>query len=410
MASQNERFKVSVCDLVTSFGGVQRVMVNLLPELARQFEIQVVDPYANPEYRRSLERLGIGCRFGEQVFRKPYIGGRCPSGRAVKLLRALPRILKIRSMLARAICEIQPHCVYMNQLPVLRLMGSVHADRRIPMIYHAHGFSRPSDIGSLTVRFINARVGRVIAVSRSTARILMEAGIKKELIEVCYNSVPVEEIERYSKIPPEKPLPQRPGSGTVFLLPASIQETKGQHLAIKAMAELEKEGMEASLWLAGDVPAGGSKEYFEMLHRLVQDSDLNGHVQFLGWREDMYGVMAAADVVMLCSKSESFGMALAEAMVLGKPCIGARIGGMPEVIENEKTGLLFDPGSLESLRSAMAWLSENRELRERYGRAGMQKVREMFAVEVQAERVSAIVRDVARPAEKRMYRNCILHS
>lgn len=390
--TDQKKLRIAVCDLVTSFGGVQRVMVNLLPELAKQFDICVVDPYANANYAEKLRKVDVQTYFTTPFFKRAYIGGKKTWRRVFNLSLAIPRIIKIRRMFARAIAEINPDYIYVNQLSALRLLGSVRGSRGIPFIYHAHGYSKASDISASAVRFINTRVKAVIAVSNSTADLLHQAGIRPDIIHVCHNAVPVEEIERRAQLPASKPLPDKEPGQVVFLLPATIQYIKGQHLAIDALARLVEKGHNVALWFAGDVATGGNRKYLEELHRKVDKLGIAHLVHFLGWRDDIYQLMAAADVVMLCSMEyESFGIVSTEAMTLRKPCIGANVGGIGEVIADKHSGLLFTPGSDGSLADAMALLATNTEMRNNFGKAGRRRVEKLFTVAVQASKISTII-------------------
>jgi glycosyltransferase involved in cell wall biosynthesis len=387
--------KIAVCDLITSFGGVQRVMANLLPRLAEEFEIIVIDPYANSDYIRQLEKAGIRLYFTKPSFKKPYIGGHGTWKRVPLMVSAVSRLFKIRAM-------FNPDYIYVNQLSLLHIMVTVRRLYKIPLIYHCHGPNRhgdfkPADISRLSARIINSLADIVIAVSHSTMNVIQRAGVDPTVIQVCHNAVNIEEIERHAKGSLIKPLPDKKTGQVVFLLPAAIQHRKGHHLAIKALSHLVKSGYDVVLWFSGDVMAGGNKQYLNELHSTANALGIKDSVYFLGWRSDIYRVMSESDVVMLCSlsDSESFGMALAEGMVLCKPCIGARIGGIPEVILNNQTGLLFEPGSYSSLAKAMATLASDRETREKFGQAGCIRVKELFNIDIQAGRVVEIINMVS---------------
>lgn len=390
-----KKLRVAVCDTVTSYGGVQRVMVNLLPQLARKFDICVVDPYANPDYAEQLKQANIPMYFTKPLFRKPYIGGRNTWKRPFKLFFAVPKIIKIRHMFAAAIAEINPDCIYSNHPITSRLLGSVAPLHRIPLIYHAHGFSKASDISRFAVKFLNTSACAVIAVSKKTADILHQAGVRSDIIHVCHNAVCIAEIQHQAQLPVSRPLPVKKPGQVVFLLPAVIQHIKGQHLAIEALAKVVEEGYNVTLWLAGDVAIGGDRKYLEKLHTAVKERRIAHRVHFLGWRDDIYQVMAAADVILLCStQCESFGLVLAEAMALGKPCIGATVGGVSEVIADKQTGLLFAPESVDSLVDAMVLLTVDTQMRIDFGEAGRQRVMQHFTVSAQAKTVSTLIDNI----------------
>jgi len=389
-----KKLRIAVCDTVTSFGGVQRVMVNLLPQLAGEFDICVVDPYANPDYAKQLMQVNIPIYFNKPSFKKPYIGGKKTWKRPFKLFFAVPKIIKIIHMYATALAEISPDCIYSNQLSTLRLLGLVAPLHRIPLIYHAHGFAKASDISRFAVKFLNTSARVVIANSKRTADILRQAGVRPDIIHVCHNAVCIAEVQHLAQLPANKPLPVKKPGQVIFLLPAVIQHIKGQHLVIEALAKVAEKGHDVTLWLAGDVATGGNQQYLKELHRMADKLGIAPLVHFLGWRDDIYQLMAAADVVMLCSLTESFGMALAEAMVLSKPCIGANIGGMPEVIADKQTGLLFTPKSVDSLIDAMVHLTVDTQMRIDFGKAGKQRVMQCFTISAQAKAVSTLINSI----------------
>ncbi len=383
--------KIAFCDLVTSFGGVQRVMLNLLPELNKSFEIVVIDPYSHREYRENLVNKGVSCYYDNAVVGKSYVGGKGSWKWYLMLFLALPRILKIRNSIKTALKQIKPDVVYTNQLSALQLIGILRLARRIHIVYHAHGFVKPDDISKKVVNFINSRVKQVIAVSNSTANIMKQAGVNPEKITICYNAVSIEEIERKALANPYSKLPKKEEGQTVFLLPAVMQYNKGFHLAIKALAILTKNGNDAVLWFAGDIPQGGELIYKKKLKKLAERMNIADRVHFLGWRKDIYSVVNNSDVILLCSESESFGMVLVEAMTLGKPCIGANVGGIPEVIEDRKSGLLFERGSPESLAVEMGELICSVDAREMYATAGRHRVKTLFSIPTQQNRIKSII-------------------
>jgi glycosyltransferase involved in cell wall biosynthesis len=391
MTNKN-KLRIAVCDIVVSVGGVQRVMGNILPRLAEHFVVYVVDPCADSDYIKLLDGTNVKCYFTKPVFKKRHIGGVGTWRRLPNMVLAMPRLFKMRSMFIKAVADINPDCIYTNQLSAFRLLRSIGCLYDIPMIYHSHGYTKVSDISPSCVRCINSRVFGIIAVSRSVADVLCQAGVRPDIIQVCYNGVCIEEIERCARLPISTPLPHKPSGQVVFLLPASIYVNKGQHLMLAALAKIVEDGCNAAVWFAGDVSRGGNKRYLKELQVTSDKLGISHLVHFLGHRDDIYQVMNAADVVMLCSMEyESFGMVLAEAMVLGKPCIGANIGGVPEVITDKHTGLIFTPGSVDSLANAMTQLTIDAEMREAFGKAGRSRVEKLFTNTTQANRIRAII-------------------
>ncbi len=113
-------------------------------------------------------------------------------------------------------------------------------------------------------------------------------------------------------------------------------------------------------------------------------AELNAPARFLGARSDVPDLMAAMDVFALSSVNEGFGRVLVEAMASGLPVVATAVGGVPEVVEHEQTGLLTRPGDPAALAEAVQRLLDNPELRAAYGRRGRRRA-DAFSIEQTVE-------------------------
>jgi len=113
------------------------------------------------------------------------------------------------------------------------------------------------------------------------------------------------------------------------------------------------------------------------------------HVRFLGFVEhqEMPRQYQQADLFVLPSRRESFGLVLAEAMACGLPVVATTAGAVPEVVEDGVTGVLVPPDDPEALASAIASLLSDRPRLQAMGRAGAQRVRQRFTWDKVAQRV-----------------------
>jgi glycosyltransferase involved in cell wall biosynthesis len=117
---------------------------------------------------------------------------------------------------------------------------------------------------------------------------------------------------------------------------------------------------------------------------------LANNVTFTGQVEDPMGsgVYAAADIVCQVSRwEEVFGYVIAEAMSCGKPMVATRVGGIPELVEDEKTGFVVERGNAAAIADRILRLVTDPALRGRMGAAGRQAARTKFDLEQNAERV-----------------------
>jgi glycosyltransferase involved in cell wall biosynthesis len=122
---------------------------------------------------------------------------------------------------------------------------------------------------------------------------------------------------------------------------------------------------------------------------------LGGGFRFLGFRDDVHDLLAAADVFCLASRHEGLPVALMEASALGLPTVATRVGGVPEVIEDDRSGLLADAESPGALADAIVSLAEDEERRHRMGRRA-RELAAQFDSRLAVRRLEAVYEAVSR--------------
>ncbi len=148
-------------------------------------------------------------------------------------------------------------------------------------------------------------------------------------------------------------------------------EPKGVDLMLRALAGLPD--LSATYVVVGEGAARPA------LQQLAAELGLGTRVRFAGALDNLERdrELANCDVFTLPSSSEGFGIVYLEAMAHGKPCLAARIGGAPEAVLDEETGLLVEP-TVEALREALLRMRDP-ALRRRFGAAGRQRVASHFS-------------------------------
>ena len=126
----------------------------------------------------------------------------------------------------------------------------------------------------------------------------------------------------------------------VIIHVSNFRKVKRVPDVVRAFSLIRKH-LPAKLLLVGDGPE------MTVVSRLVTELGLSDDVRFLGKQDKLDELYSISDVKMLLSEKESFGLVLLEAMACGVPCIGTTIGGIPEVIEDGKTGFLCELGNVE---------------------------------------------------------------
>ena len=131
--------------------------------------------------------------------------------------------------------------------------------------------------------------------------------------------------------------------------------------------------------------------YLEQLKTQAQELGIASRVRFLPWQEDVWSVYAASDMVVHAStKPEPFGLVLLEAMAAGRPVIATRSGGVVDIVVDQETGLLVEPGNSDELAQAMTRLIEDHQLAQRCVQQAVDRVKSTFTMERNASQITQV--------------------
>src|SRR5690606_7185304 len=131
----------------------------------------------------------------------------------------------------------------------------------------------------------------------------------------------------------------------------------------------------AHLLLVGDGPD------LPLAYRLARELGITHLVHGVGAQEEVVPLLSIADVFLLPSSQESFGLAALEAMACEVPVVASRVGGLPEVIAARASGSLHAPEAVDAMAASAIALLTDRELHERVSKAACRRVRQHFCVE-----------------------------
>jgi glycosyltransferase involved in cell wall biosynthesis len=173
---------------------------------------------------------------------------------------------------------------------------------------------------------------------------------------------------------------------------AALVPHKGQRHLIEAAALVVKRVPDARFVIAGE------GELRPALERLIKEHRLDKHVFLAGFRPDILSVHKSFDVFVMSSVTEGLGTSLLDAMACGKPVVATTAGGMPEVVDDGKTGILVPPRDHTAMADALIRLLSSAELRARMGAAGLERVRATFSAERMVQDTLEIYRRVAMHA------------
>ena len=173
------------------------------------------------------------------------------------------------------------------------------------------------------------------------------------------------DVDRFSPSAASSRLPDWHPLKPVVLIVGHLSEVKGYPTFFEAAARVVAAGEDcAFVALGGETASPG---YRKVLDEHVRALGLEARVQFLGWQADVESVLRASDVVVLPSLAEGLPMAILEAMACARPIIATPVGGIPEAVSHESTGLLVPPRDADSLANAILRLIRDRSFAQRLG-------------------------------------------
>lgn len=215
----------------------------------------------------------------------------------------------------------------------------------------------------------------IIAISQAIKdHIILQYQISPERIKVIRKGIPPSSpLTIYQKNLLRQELGLNPACFLIGCV-GRLSSEKGQKYLLEAAPDVLLCHPYSQFVFIGD---GTEKQNLE---KLVESLGLGRSVKFLGWRDDVDDVIDIMDLIVIPSISEGLGIAALEALSHKKAVIASQTGGLPEIIQSEKTGLLVPPGNPFALREAIIQLLKDSDLRVKLGENGYQTIKADYSV------------------------------
>jgi hypothetical protein len=246
--------------------------------------------------------------------------------------------------------------------------------RRIPVIWHVRIADRDPWLDGLLLRLST----RVIAIS-AAVKTRFDGRCQSEKVRVVYNGV-----DPAYWVPPESRA--RAGAPPTLLCVGRLSPEKGQATLLQAIPMVRRQVPSARVLFVGADVAGEA----ERLRGLAETLGVRDAVEFRRWMPDPRPAFCEADVVVLPSRSEGFGRVLVEAALLAIPAVASRVGGIPEVVMDGRTGLLVPSDDPAALAHAATKLLRDPDLRHAMGQAAREHALARFTIRQHLEGVQGV--------------------
>ena len=250
------------------------------------------------------------------------------------------------------------------------------ADR--PLIATCHnwpGTTTPLRLYYRLDRLLLRRFDKVVAVSQKVSDSLRRARIAPEKISIIRNGVDVSSFPSGS----EAYKADSGGGGKMRIgVVGRLVPEKGLRYFLLAAREIVETHPNTEVVVAGDGPQRPE------LESLVRDLGIAKQVIFLGVVDDMPRIYSSLDMVVMPSLDEGLPLVLLEALAAGKPVVATKVGGIPGLIIEGRTGLLVEPKDARALRDAVLRLMSDEALRKRISEDGKKMVRQEYSAHIMA--------------------------
>jgi glycosyltransferase involved in cell wall biosynthesis len=373
--------KIKVVHLVPTLspGGAERVAVHIVTGLNRQrFETGVVSLRGRLEcdLDRLLEQAGVEVR---------YLG-KTP-GFDYRMYSRLHRVLR----------DFRPNIVH-THIQVLRYaLPSMLLLKQASLLHTVHNLAeREVEPRARWIQRYAFNHGVVPVPVAEKVAVSLKRLYGVEQCQVIPNCVPVD----YYACPqtPRREWRAREAFGEqdmLFVCVARFAAQKNHTLLLRAFAQGPASDPNARLVLIGEGVLRGQ------LEDQARDLGVGNQVRFLGLRADIPDVLGAMDVFVLSSDWEGNPLSVIEAMASGLPIVSTAVGGVPDLFECGKEGLIVQPGDVQGFSNSMAYLSRNRESRLSMGMAAARRARENYDVSSMVQAYEELYEDLVNPSHLR---------
>jgi glycosyltransferase involved in cell wall biosynthesis len=342
----------------------------------------------------SLSRLGCRCVIGvfcDSRFRHSEVAARARGqGLTVEVVPCAGRcdwrtVARIRRLLG----EYSVNILHAHGYKADLYAYAAAWPGRVALVATCHNW--PSQLWSMRVyaaldRLCMKSFDRIVVVSDPVAAILRRSGIRAGKVETIFNGV---EIERFRAAEPTLRHEVASDDESLVGFVGRLVPDKGGEILLRAAQQVLRARPRTKFVFVGDGP---SRQAWVSLADCLGIGD---HVAFTGMRQDMPGVYASFQLIVLPSSCEAMPMCVLEAMAAGKPVIATPVGAVPKLVVHDQTGVLVECGDIDGLAAAIVQILNNPERARRLGENGRARATEYFSAESMGRRYLELYQEVA---------------
>lgn len=356
----------------TDLGGGEVSLLTLIKNLDRTHYTPIVCSYGDGRFAERIQKLDCPLHILSY-------GG---------VLSQLKFVVKLRNLIKTEKADL----VHVNTLDIRAGIATRLAGR--PLIGHLRVIFPTTWVDRTFVKIADT----TISVSNAVRdHFCQEEGTSSEAFETIYNAVDIKNEMSGSNLREELNLD---ADTNIIGVVGRIDPWKGMETFVEAAAHLKTSFPKTHFVIAGAPgPEKDEQTYNQHLQDRVSEHNLTDTFHFLGYRSDALNLIKQFTALVVPSrilqtpkgiKTEGFGRVAAEGLAMQTPVIASRVGGLPEIVEHNKTGLLFSESDAEDLAKKIKHLLDNPDIGHQISEAGVKRFNELFSVTCHLQNIQSL--------------------
>lgn len=284
--------------------------------------------------------------------------------------------------------KTNPHLIHANTLEAMGIIVIPAVLNNTPIIWHMRILpDKKSPTGKFYIKFLSKFAKKIIAISGAIKERLLSLGVVSNKIEIVYNPIDTNVFAPCNKYECRKKL-NLPIHTTIVGSLGRLNSEKGYEVFLKAAVITKKQYPNIHFLIAGKE---WEKNYRKKLINISRHLGLSPNLILINWHQNASCLISSLDILILIPKGrEGFGRTLAEGMACEVPVIGSSVGGIKEIIDDKKNGLLVSPGDETAVAEAIDALLKNQKLALQLAKQGRKKVKAKFTINLHVKRIEKI--------------------
>ncbi|MBI4925288.1 MAG: glycosyltransferase family 4 protein [Bdellovibrio sp.] len=388
--------KICFYSISTHLGGAERSLLELVGKLTQREDLWcrpfVLLPKKEGHLMDALRQIGVRHHVIEMPKEILELSRNRKLRSLIQLLLSLKPLRRYIKELKTLLNNEKPDLIHSNAIKCHLISGLFLKDLGIPVLWHVRDILKKGPLLFVLKHLASNKI-HIIANSHATANTFLNSGLS---VSVIYNGLDLNYFKKKRNLLLHQKLCLPQSTPLVGILGA-LAKWKGQIEFIRMAKKMIDNGSEAHFLIIGDeiYDTFSEKGFKEVIKEEIQNLKLKDRIHLLGFQKETNEIINGLDVLVHASiRPEPFGRVIIEAMACEVPVVCSAAGGVLEIVDNGKTGLLFSPGNAKEMAACVFKLLEDKELCNKLTSNALKNVDINFNLHTQTEKIATLYKQI----------------